>query len=88
MSGYQDHLHERYFVKKLTLFKCGSLAYTMFNVYLPKLLEARSAAGAAPKTLEGTLWDVVIFTIGGCPGAVVSLVVILIAGLSVPLSNI
>jgi len=43
----------------------------MFNVYLPKLLEARSAAGVEPKTLEGTLWDVVIFTIGGCPGAVV-----------------
>ncbi|KAI0040049.1 MFS general substrate transporter [Auriscalpium vulgare] len=47
-----------------------SLAYTMFNVYLPKLLEARSAAGVEPKTLEGTLWDVVIFTLGGCPGAV------------------
>ncbi|KAI0322023.1 MFS general substrate transporter [Amylostereum chailletii] len=47
-----------------------SLAYTMFNVYLPKLLEARSSQGAEPKTLEGTLWDVVIFTIGGCPGAV------------------
>ncbi|ETW81874.1 major facilitator superfamily [Heterobasidion irregulare TC 32-1] len=47
-----------------------SLGYTMFNVYLPKLLEARNSAGAAPKSLEGTLWDVVIFTIGGCPGAV------------------
>ncbi|KZV73229.1 MFS general substrate transporter [Peniophora sp. CONT] len=47
-----------------------SLAYTMFNVYLPKLLEARSAKGAEPKSLEGTLWDVVIFTLGGCPGAV------------------
>ena len=23
-----------------------------------------------PKTLEQTLWDVVIFTIGGCPGAI------------------
>ncbi|KAI0064112.1 MFS general substrate transporter [Artomyces pyxidatus] len=47
-----------------------SLAYTMFNVYLPKLLEARSATQIERKTLEGTLWDVVIFTIGGCPGAV------------------
>ncbi|KAI0031935.1 major facilitator superfamily domain-containing protein, partial [Vararia minispora EC-137] len=48
-----------------------SLAYTMFNVYLPKLLETRSVAGSEPKSLEGTLWDVVIFTIGGCPGAMV-----------------
>jgi len=47
-----------------------SLAYTMFNVFLPKLLEARSVGGEEPKSLEGTLWDVVIFTIGGCPGAV------------------
>ncbi|KAI0269991.1 major facilitator superfamily domain-containing protein [Gloeopeniophorella convolvens] len=46
-----------------------SLAYTMFNVYLPKLLEARNSAGIQSKSLEGTLWDVVIFTIGGCPGA-------------------
>ncbi|KAA1469701.1 MFS general substrate transporter [Dentipellis sp. KUC8613] len=47
-----------------------SLAYTMFNVYLPKLLEARSAATIEHSSLEGTLWDVVIFTVGGCPGAV------------------
>ncbi|THH16949.1 hypothetical protein EW146_g3782 [Bondarzewia mesenterica] len=47
-----------------------SLAYTMFNVYLPKLLEARGAVGGKQKSLEGTLWDVVIFTVGGCPGAV------------------
>jgi hypothetical protein len=39
----------------------------MFNVFLPKLLETNSA-----KTLEESLWDVVIFTIGGCPGAIVS----------------
>ena len=60
-----------------------SLAYTMFNVYLPKLLETRQGnvsqqtqTPSAPSvqatdTLERTLWDVVIFTIGGCPGAVV-----------------
>ncbi|KAL0060024.1 hypothetical protein AAF712_013203 [Marasmius tenuissimus] len=57
---------------------CGmALAYTMFNVYLPKLLETSSASFAEeatlpsnPKTVEETLWDVVIFTIGGCPGAI------------------
>lgn len=56
-----------------------STAYTMFNVYLPKLLETSSAVGMAadtPKTLEDSLWDVVIFTIGGCPGAIVSVLVI------------
>ncbi|KAH9480727.1 putative MFS-type transporter PB1E7.08c [Psilocybe cubensis] len=46
-----------------------SLAYTMFNVYLPKLLETRSGSTEESQTLEGSLWDVMIFTIGGCPGA-------------------
>ncbi|KAH9851820.1 MFS general substrate transporter [Lenzites betulinus] len=50
-----------------------SLAYTMFNVYLPKLLETRSHSGevgGAPKSLEDSLWDVVIYSLGGCPGAI------------------
>ncbi|KAH7915443.1 major facilitator superfamily domain-containing protein [Hygrophoropsis aurantiaca] len=46
-----------------------SLAYTMFNVYLPKLLETGSTDGSV-KSLEDSLWDVVIFTLGGCPGAI------------------
>ena len=49
----------------------------MFNVFLPKLLEMRSSSGSTPgeqkqKSLEEAMWDVVIFTIGGCPGAIVS----------------
>jgi len=56
-----------------------SLAYTMFNVFLPKLLEKRlggmepgSTVGArsAESSLEDSLWDVVIYSIGGCPGAI------------------
>ncbi|KAH9841485.1 MFS general substrate transporter [Rhodofomes roseus] len=53
-----------------------SLAYTMFNVYLPKLLEGRGAqleadlGSASPKSLDASLWDVVIYALGGCPGAV------------------
>lgn len=45
----------------------------MFNVFLPKLLEYSPSgpAVAAPKSLEESLWDVVVFTIGGCPGAIV-----------------
>ena len=52
-----------------------ALAYTMFNVYLPKLLETRGVESLAQtSSLERTLWDVVIFTIGGIPGAVVRFV--------------
>ncbi|KAF5340081.1 hypothetical protein D9758_013141 [Tetrapyrgos nigripes] len=50
-----------------------SLAYTMFNVFLPKLLESGSRSSVTEpqeKSLEASLWDVVIFTIGGCPGAI------------------
>lgn len=54
-----------------------SLAYTMFNVYLPKLLETGAGSVSVaevieikPKSLESSLWDVVIFTVGGCPGAI------------------
>lgn len=41
----------------------------MFNVFLPKLLES-DASGEA-KSIDASLWDVVIFTLGGCPGALV-----------------
>ncbi|KAG1901158.1 MFS general substrate transporter [Suillus fuscotomentosus] len=47
-----------------------SLAYTMFNVYLPKLLETGSSDDTSTKSLEHSLWDVLIFTMGGCPGAI------------------
>lgn len=59
-----------------------SLAFTMFNVYLPKLLETQSSSPArdlphvstvmsdGTKTLEESLWDVVIFALGGLPGAI------------------
>lgn len=51
------------------------LAYTMFNVYFPKLIELRlgkeAAGGSASR--KHAMWDVVSFTIGGMPGAIVSL---------------
>jgi hypothetical protein len=43
----------------------------MFNVYLPKLLEGRIPSASDNKDLERTMWDIVIFTLGGCPGALV-----------------
>jgi len=44
----------------------------MFNVFLPKLLEMGSSGEERVKTLEENLWDVMIFTVGGTPGAIVS----------------
>jgi hypothetical protein len=47
----------------------------MFNVYLPKLLESAGPSdGDAPRPIAESLWDIVIFTLGGCPGALVCLV--------------
>jgi hypothetical protein len=53
----------------------------MFNVFLPTLLEYRSRDESkehedTSTDLAGALWEVVIFTIGGCPGALVSGLVI------------
>lgn len=42
----------------------------MFNVYLPKLLEKRLGATGEGSRKEA-LWDIVVFTLGGCPGALV-----------------
>jgi hypothetical protein len=60
------------------------LAFTMFNVYLPKLLETRRVESLAKTTssLERTLWEVVIFAVGGCPGAVVRSVFSLVSVVS------
>lgn len=52
----------------------------MFNVFLPTFLEYRADDGKTdltlrnetPASLTGPLWEVVIFTLGGCPGALVS----------------
>ncbi|KAJ7740258.1 MFS general substrate transporter [Mycena maculata] len=41
-----------------------ALAYTMFNVFLPKLLESEASTA-----ISDSLWDVLVFTLGGCPGA-------------------
>jgi len=49
-----------------------ALAFTMFNVFLPKLLES-----SGTKSIEDSLWDVLIFTLGGCPGALVGAKLIL-----------
>jgi hypothetical protein len=63
-----------------------SLAYTMFNVYLPTLLEVRSkkasedrggggavGGGAGQDDYVDALWEIVLYALGGCPGALVCL---------------
>lgn len=66
----------------------------MFNVFLPKLLEMGTSGGVERvKSLEENLWDVMIFTIGGTPGAIVRLPfspqsVSRIASLPVPLYHL
>src|SRR5260221_13235777 len=53
---------------------CHSTAYTIFNVYFPKLVELRlGTGGGKSESRLGVLWDVVIFTVGGMPGAIVRL---------------
>jgi len=46
----------------------------MFNVFLPKLLESRLGSSSSDNHVsrKRAMWDVVIFTLGGCPGAIVS----------------
>ena len=63
-----------------------SLAYTMFNVYLPTLLEARSrdvgvgggggdeeGVGTGEGNYTDALWEIVLYALSGCPGALVCL---------------
>ncbi|KAG9014265.1 hypothetical protein FRB94_013575 [Tulasnella sp. JGI-2019a] len=45
-----------------------SLAYTIFNVFLPKLLENSPGDNTSPNR-KRAMWDVVTFTLGGCPGS-------------------
>ncbi|KAG8745964.1 hypothetical protein FRC10_006527 [Ceratobasidium sp. 414] len=47
-----------------------SLAYTMYNVYLPKLLEQRlGATGSGGSSRLEALRDMVVFSLASCPGA-------------------
>lgn len=45
--------------------------YTLFNLFFPKLVELRLGKHAEGGTLTQALWNVVIYTLGGTPGALV-----------------
>jgi len=48
--------------------------YTLFNLFFPKLVELRLGKHAGgDNSLQSTLWDVVIYTLGGTPGSLVGL---------------
>lgn len=49
-----------------------SVAYTMFNVFLPKFLETLGFAGEAVPTRQQVYWDYMIYSLAGVPGSVVS----------------
>jgi hypothetical protein len=48
-----------------------AVAYTMFNVFLPKYLEMLGFAGEAPPTRADVYWDYMVYSIAGVPGSVV-----------------
>lgn len=45
----------------------SSLAYTMFNAFLPILLEERVSGN----TKKGALQELVVYTLAGCPGSLI-----------------
>ncbi|KZT02036.1 MFS general substrate transporter [Laetiporus sulphureus 93-53] len=50
-----------------------SLSFTMFNTYLPKVLEGKSNSGTpneTPVDVTASLWSVLTWALGGCPGAI------------------
>lgn len=49
-----------------------SIAYTMFNVFLPKFLETLGFEGEAVPTRQQVYWDYMIYSLAGVPGSVVS----------------
>ncbi|GAN00969.1 MFS general substrate transporter [Mucor ambiguus] len=49
-----------------------SVAYTMFNVFLPKFLETLGFEGEAVPTREQVYWDYMIYSLAGVPGSVIA----------------
>lgn len=51
-----------------------SVAYTMFNVFLPKYLETLGFEGESVPTYKEVYWDYMIYSLAGVPGSVVMFV--------------
>ncbi|CAO3615751.1 unnamed protein product [Cunninghamella blakesleeana] len=49
-----------------------SMAYTMFNVFLPKYLETLGFEGEAAPSRKDVYWDYMIYSIAGVPGSVMA----------------
>ncbi|KAI9312605.1 major facilitator superfamily domain-containing protein [Dichotomocladium elegans] len=49
-----------------------SVAYTMFNVFLPKYLETLGFEGEAPPSRKDVYWDYMVYSIAGVPGSVIA----------------
>lgn len=48
-----------------------SVAYTMFNVFLPKYLETLGFEGESMPTYKEVYWDYMIYSLAGVPGSLV-----------------
>lgn len=48
-----------------------SVAFTMFNVFLPKYLETLGFQGEAAPTRKDVYWDYMVYSLAGVPGSVV-----------------
>ncbi|KAI7897103.1 major facilitator superfamily domain-containing protein [Mucor mucedo] len=49
-----------------------AIAYTMFNVFLPKFLETLGFEGEAVPTRQQVYWDYMIYSLAGVPGSVIA----------------
>ncbi|CEP16895.1 hypothetical protein [Parasitella parasitica] len=49
-----------------------SVAYTMFNVFLPKFLETLGFEGEAIPSRQQVYWDYMIYSVAGVPGSVIA----------------
>ncbi|CAO3576593.1 unnamed protein product [Absidia cylindrospora] len=49
-----------------------SMAFTMFNVFLPKYLESLGYEGETPPTRKDVYWDYMIYSMAGVPGSVMA----------------
>jgi len=49
-----------------------AVAFTMFNVFLPKYLEMLGFAGEQPPTRADVYWDYMIYSIAGVPGSMIA----------------
>lgn len=64
-----------------------SIAYTMFNVFLPKFLETLGFEGEAVPTRRQVYWDYMIYSFAGVPGSVVNILLYMCVSICIYLTR-